>query len=42
MEKISEEEDINEDAHGEFIISDKFYSNDPDSNTWEESLISTP
>ena len=40
MEEISEEEDMDKDAHKGFLISDEYDSNDPDSDTEEESLIS--
>ena len=42
MEDIVEEEDMGEDSHEGFLISDESYSNDPGSDTEAESLISTP
>ena len=42
MEDIVEEEDMGEDSHEGFLISDESDSNDPGSDTEAESLISTP
>ena len=39
VEEISEEEDMDEYAHEGFLISDEYYSNDPDKDTEAESLI---
>ena len=41
LEEIAEEEDMDEDVHEGFLISDESDSNNPDSDTEVESLIST-
>ena len=42
MEEIDKEEVMDGDAHEGFLISYESDSNDPDSDTEEESLIPTP
>ena len=41
MEEIAEEENMDEDVHEGFLISDESDINEPDSDTESESLIST-
>ena len=41
MEGVSEEEDMDKDAHEVFLISDEYDSNDPDRDRETENLIST-